>query len=78
VGCSDLNGRPVPVVPSSAFKGFRFPPEIIGLATASGGGRIADPRTCGSVVIGTAAIGIAATIIAIRQAEPQIPVHRAR
>ena len=24
--------RPVPVVPSSAFKGFRFPPEIIVLA----------------------------------------------
>ena len=24
--------RPIPVVPSSAFKGFRFPPEIIVLA----------------------------------------------
>lgn len=26
------HARPVPVVPSSAFKGFRFPPEIIVLA----------------------------------------------
>ena len=26
------HGRPVPAVPSSAFKGFRFPPEIIVLA----------------------------------------------
>lgn len=24
--------RPIPAVPSSAFKGFRFPPEIIVLA----------------------------------------------
>jgi transposase, IS6 family len=24
--------RPVPVLPSSAFKGFRFPPEIIVVA----------------------------------------------
>ena len=24
--------RPVPAVPSSAFAGFRFPPEVIGLA----------------------------------------------
>jgi transposase-like protein len=24
--------RPVPIVPSSAFKGFRFPPEVIVLA----------------------------------------------
>ena len=26
------HGRPVPAVPSSAFKGFRFPPEVIVLA----------------------------------------------
>src|SRR4030081_1335655 len=27
-----FHGRPVSVVPSSAFKGFRFPPEVIVLA----------------------------------------------
>ncbi len=32
VGMFRSDGRPVPVVPSSAFKGFRFPPEIIVLA----------------------------------------------
>ena len=31
-GCSDLMVRPVPVVESSAFAGFRFPPEVIVLA----------------------------------------------
>ena len=32
VGMFPAHGRPVPVVPSSAFRGFRFPPEIIVLA----------------------------------------------
>ena len=31
-GMRRSHGRPVPAVPSSAFAGFRFPPEIIVLA----------------------------------------------
>jgi hypothetical protein len=31
-GMLRAHGRPVPVVPSSVFKGFRFPSEIIVLA----------------------------------------------
>ena len=32
VGMVSHRSRPVPAVPSSAFRGFRFPPEIIVLA----------------------------------------------